>query len=332
MATIPPPGQVKSHKPQKPRPKLPLSIFNPPNTGTSDVLPLASPSNVHPTTVIDANVISFDGDLSLTQWKKEAGQVLGGRLGGVVLSLSGANLQEGIDRENATPIISLVVPFNLEDKEHTMPSSPVLTSLSTVFHKTTPEGVASLKWALECGRPVDIDLQAPISDAVLEDFEDIVSKASYGLSKVPPIVLSNILPPPHDLELPIVKLMNHPTYLAFQSQTAALSLLPNLYVKYIPPSWNAPTPPTPSMKPSDAESKHKQEWKRRIKMYLSPVVEAFGYQRIIFGSSPCPTSKAPSNASDWYEIARESLAELGIEQESIDAVFFSNAKAVYGSH
>lgn len=64
---------------------------------------------------------------------------------------------------------------------------------------------------------------------------------------------------------------------------------------------------------------------------VSPVVEAFGYQRILFGSSPCPTSKAPSNASDWYEIARESLAELGIEQESINGVFSSNAKVVYGS-
>jgi len=66
-------------------------------------------------------------------------------------------------------------------------------------------------------------------------------------------------------------------------------------------------------------------------MYLSPVMEAFGYQRILFGSSPCPTSKAPSNPSDWYEIARESLAELGIDQESINAVFSGNAKVVYGS-
>jgi hypothetical protein len=68
-------------------------------------------------------------------------------------------------------------------------SSPVMTSLSTVFHKSTPEGVESLKWALERGRPVDIDLQAPISDQVLEDFEDLISKASSELSKVTPIVL-----------------------------------------------------------------------------------------------------------------------------------------------
>jgi hypothetical protein len=35
--------------------------------------------------------------------------------------------------------------------------------------------------------------------------------------------------------------------------------------------------------------------------------------------------------SDWYELARESFAELGIEQEGIDAIFYENAKQVYGS-
>jgi predicted TIM-barrel fold metal-dependent hydrolase len=64
---------------------------------------------------------------------------------------------------------------------------------------------------------------------------------------------------------------------------------------------------------------------------VGPVMEAFGYQRIIFGSSPCPTSSGSSIASDWYELARESLAELGVEQETIDAVFYGNAKKVYGS-
>lgn len=34
---------------------------------------------------------------------------------------------------------------------------------------------------------------------------------------------------------------------------------------------------------------------------------------------------------DWYELARESFAELGIEQEGIDAIFYENAKQVYGS-
>lgn len=60
-------------------------------------------------------------------------------------------------------------------------------------------------------------------------------------------------------------------------------------------------------------------------------MEAFGYSRIIFGSSPVAASKGISNAGDWYEIAKESLAELGVEQEAIDLVFSETARKVYGS-
>lgn len=63
---------------------------------------------------------------------------------------------------------------------------------------------------------------------------------------------------------------------------------------------------------------------------VGPVVEAFGYERIIFGSSHSSASNASSNASDWYEIARESFAELGVEQHVIDAIFSTNAREVYG--
>lgn len=62
---------------------------------------------------------------------------------------------------------------------------------------------------------------------------------------------------------------------------------------------------------------------------VAPVIEAFGFERIIFGSSPSLSSKAPSQPSDWYEIARESLAETGIEQTYVDAIFSTNAERVY---
>jgi hypothetical protein len=85
--------------------------------------------------------------------------------------------------------------------------------------------------------------------------------------------IANILPPPHDLDLPIVKLMNHPAYLAFQSRIAVLSLFPNVYVKFLPPSWDAPTPQTPypgsPIEPADVQQQ--QEWKRRIKMYRKSI-------------------------------------------------------------
>ena len=60
-------------------------------------------------------------------------------------------------------------------------------------------------------------------------------------------------------------------------------------------------------------------------------IEAFGCQRIIFGTTPPTSSGLTPKPEEWYEIARESIAELGIEQEDIDAVFGENAKAVYGS-
>ena len=59
-------------------------------------------------------------------------------------------------------------------------------------------------------------------------------------------------------------------------------------------------------------------------------MEAFGYERIIFGSSPSSSSRSHAHVGNWYDIARESLAELGIEQASVDAVFFGNAQKVYG--
>lgn len=69
-------------------PKLPLSAFTPPNTGTSEQFPLApSPNSLQPETVVDGHVIAPDGDL--TKWKEQTGQALGGRIRGVVLSLHG---------------------------------------------------------------------------------------------------------------------------------------------------------------------------------------------------------------------------------------------------
>src|SRR5687768_3920462 len=75
-------------------------------------------------------------------------------------------------------------------------------------------------------------------------------------------VVANFVPPPHDSTLPIVKLMHHPRYQSFQTQTAALSLYADVSVKLLPPSWV-------STLEGDADDaiKHKKEWKRRIKMY-----------------------------------------------------------------
>ena len=71
----------------------------------------------------------------------------------------------------------------------------------------------------------------------------------------------------------------------------------------------------------------------RVLIYsaVGPIVEAFGFSRIIFGSSPSASSHSPSNANDWYQLAREAVAELGVDQEGIDEVFGANAKEAYGA-
>jgi len=66
-----------------------------------------------------------------------------------------------------------------------------------------------------------------------------------------------------------------------------------------------------------------------VRSSVGPAVEAFGFGRILFGSAPSPTSHASSNAGDWYEIAREAFAELGVDQDSVDAVFGGNAERIY---
>ncbi|PPQ63492.1 hypothetical protein CVT24_005149 [Panaeolus cyanescens] len=317
-------------------PKLPLAAFTPPNSSAGDNFPLPpSPSALHPAHVIDANIVT--NDFTYSQWKKGAGQQLSSKIKGVVLSLPDtALLKSALQEINPqSKVISLVIPFNLENPDHNIESlianASLPVSLSTVFTRNSPEAIEGLRWALKQNRPVDIDVQAVLSDSLLEGFEDMIAKASADLEKKSPVILSNLLPPPQDLDLPIVKLMNHPTYLAFQSEVAALSLIPQVHVKFLPPSWDAPTPqtPFPGSPIESADTQQLNEWKRRIKMYLGPVVEAFGDERIIFGSSPSSSSRARSNPGDWYEIARESLAELGIEQGFVDAVFFKNAERVY---
>ncbi|KAK0504703.1 hypothetical protein EDD18DRAFT_1343491 [Armillaria luteobubalina] len=323
--TPPSPGVGLRRKGPKNLPRLPLSAFTPPNSGTSDKFPLPpSPSTVHPESVIDAAVAVTNGPADLSKWKFEAGDVLGGRTAGIVLSLSPSQAQNAVEifesAKSVAPIVAVIFPFNLDSAEHSLPQFAHSVSLHTSFTGPTINGAESLKWALQQGKPVDIAIETPLNDALFENLEDLLSKAIDGLSEVPPIILSNLLPPPDDVDLPIVKLMSHPAYKAFQARVAALSLIPQVFIKYLLPVWDSHIPATPM----------KKEWKRRIKMYLGPVMEAFGYQRIIFGSS-LAGGKSLTGAGDWYAISRESLAELGVEQEAVDAVFFGTAKKVYGA-
>ncbi|KAH9161435.1 hypothetical protein EDB89DRAFT_2116826 [Lactarius sanguifluus] len=291
-------------------PTLPLSAFSPPNTGVSDNFPLPpSPSTVHPDSVIDASV--------------RAGP-LDGRVSAVVVKASEGEL-EGLESqasEAGVTVLAASIPLDLESGTiPAIPSTKFRIAFTASFTSTSDVAVATLRAVLKAGHIIDIDIQDSGEEG-WEKLEDLLTKATAEASNTGYIILSNILPPPHDLVLPI----------SYQSQIATLSLIPRVHLSYVPPTWNAPTPPTPVPgQEAPTASKEQKEWKRRIKMYLGPAVEAFGFERIIFGSAPSPISHSPSNASDWYEIARESFAELGVDQESVDAVFCGNAKRVYAT-
>jgi predicted TIM-barrel fold metal-dependent hydrolase len=66
---------------------------------------------------------------------------------------------------------------------------------------------------------------------------------------------------------------------------------------------------------------------------VGPAIEAFGFERILFGSSPSSSARSAkdTNANDWYELARESFAELGVDQEAIDTVFGATTRRLYES-
>ena len=57
---------------------------------------------------------------------------------------------------------------------------------------------------------------------------------------------------------------------------------------------------------------------------VGPIVEAFGTDRILYASS------GVANPGDWYELARESVAELNLEQGAVDAIFGGNVNSVFG--
>ncbi|OSC99354.1 hypothetical protein PYCCODRAFT_836202 [Trametes coccinea BRFM310] len=366
--TLPPtpksPSVGARRKGPKDLPKLPLSAFTPPNTGTSDRFPLApDPSTLQPTEIIDAHVIAPSGEIE--SWKSQVGQKLGGRIRGLVLSLHGVQ-QDQVETvvqqvqssasSSTIPILAIAVPFVLESGAPAAPPSYLTNArsskpaivLATTFKESSPAAIEALRWALQEGFTVNIDVQSDLqTESGWDSLEELLTKATTKPEDGPglpgKIILSNLLPPPDSLALPLVKLLTHPLYQTYQAHIGSLSLFANLFVTFVPPAWGAPTPPTPppvpaaaedsKEKPQRVESKEAREWKKRIKMYVGPVIEAFGFQRILYGSSPAAprTASTPaSNAGDWFELARESFAELGIEQDAIDAVFAENAKSVYG--
>ncbi|KAG8835011.1 hypothetical protein FRC17_005859 [Serendipita sp. 399] len=323
MASLTSESNTRKNRPAKAIPRLPLSAFSPPNSGTGEKFPLPpSPTTVHPEVVYDAGtaVTSIDG---LNSYASAFGAAPNPRLAGVVVSLPDANLDsvEQLASSSTVPILAVSVPVSASTKA----SQKFRTAYSTAFVQSAPSEAEAIKSALQSG-VVTIDVQNDLStDAGWEGLEELLTSV-FGTKETdeprPTVVLSNILPPPKVLDMPTVTLLSHPSYLAYQAHTATISFFESVYISLSPPDWGAvPSPVDPNAK----------EWSKRLKMYLGPIIEAFGINRIVFASSSLSSSKHGSLPANWYELAREAVAELGIDQEGVDAIFGGNAKALYGS-
>lgn len=207
---LPSPGVGARRKGPKTLPKLPLSIFTPPNTGSSEKFPLPpSPDSLQPSAIADANVIAPGGDLS--KWEREAAEVLDDKASGVIVSLRGTDPKDiekaiksyvqaiGIDNHlidhlcrlstssSAAPVLAILVPFNLEEGVPTEPPAYLATTstsgprivLSAVYSRLSTPAVDALRWAIERGFTVDLDIETNLraGEGAWEDLEELLTKS-----------------------------------------------------------------------------------------------------------------------------------------------------------
>lgn len=136
-------------------------------------------------------------------------------------------------------------------------------------------------------------------------------------------------------------MMNHPTYNTYRQRISSLSLFENVSVKLLPPAWVS------TESTGELEERQEKEIKNLLKLFseslsprrgrsthgrlVVPVLEAFGFERIIFGSSPVFAGGSPALAEIWYKLVLESFRELAVSQEEMDKIFVENAERVYAS-
>jgi hypothetical protein len=105
MSELPPmptsPGVGARRKGPKGLPTLPLSAFSAPNSSASDSFPIPqSPITTHPSAPVDAYVTDIEA------WRTSAGEILGGKSGGVVLL---AQEGKGSDALNAYVLVHSII-------------------------------------------------------------------------------------------------------------------------------------------------------------------------------------------------------------------------------
>ncbi|ELU39285.1 hypothetical protein AG1IA_06686 [Rhizoctonia solani AG-1 IA] len=312
-----------------------------------------SPSAQNPTEVHDAHVeLASPG--ALLKWKNEAGGVYGPKIKSVVLALpANAASKDVLGRSVAiitipteSGIIALSIPYPLSGPPPEL-TAPVPIAYSFTFKQSSDALVEALRWASD-KHPVDIDVQVDLinDEQGWDALEELISKVvsdpdqqkgeADSVSQPKPNLKPIVLCGSPDIGIHKYKLID-----------------PLLCSQFAPSPWCPRGPDRQIAHPSDVPGipgTYREEGMEtkdqdvpcvpdilllatmitHKTLPVGPAIEAFGYSRLVFGSSPSTTSTSTSNAGDWYQIAKESVAELGVDQEGLDAVFGTNAKTIYG--
>lgn len=69
---------------------------------------------------------------------------------------------------------------------------------------------------------------------------------------------------------------------------------------------------------SETSQKEGDENKRRVRVFLEVIIEAFGTDRVVFASGK---SSSKEEVEEWYDAVREGLVGMGLEGEDLQKVF-----------
>jgi hypothetical protein len=287
-------------KPAKPIPRLPLSAFSPPSSGTGERFPLPpSPTTVHPQAVYDASVTISSID-ALTAYSAALGNSLSTRLSGVVVSVPESAvgsvdqmcvitflIEMGLSvltlllafsiSSSKVPVLAISVP--LSDSSASTSAANVKVVSNTAFTRTSSELVQSVKGALS-GGVVEINVKSDLSsDAgweALEEFLTAVLEGSDPEATKPAIVLCKYLNRRVELNLtPVIYSANIlPPPNSLERTTVSLLSHPSYLayqahsatLSFYEPVYIRLSPPEwGTAIPSDASAV--SEWTNRLKMY-----------------------------------------------------------------
>ncbi|ORY21479.1 hypothetical protein BCR39DRAFT_553579 [Naematelia encephala] len=272
-----------------------------------------SPSTIHPAYIIDAH--TFPSESLSTDAAPLFSSLPEGYSRPTVKSAVEVKLDVGADPAQS---VLGVKPFSIH---------PTVLNLSLA---ASPSITNIARGAVDIIVPCTSHLSAQDWDLLDEAVNDIDRSWGNGTGK---IVISGLLPPP--LTSSSSKLMNDEMYSLYIERLSQLSLLPNVFLKALPPvvDQNSQT--------SDWW-KERKEVERVLRMYLSPTIEAIGTHRVIFGSDPALTIEdlknntlnivdlaQPIPSGEWYALLRKSVAELGEGEEAMSDIMGGNAAGVY---